>query len=88
MSPKPISAAPASTSADAIESTRSVGTCPSYGHPNDVEITPSQRRPSDRARANVRSSPASDSATERPTFFWLWVSDADRKPLISWNRSR
>src|SRR6185312_68625 len=51
-------------------------------------MTPSHRKPSSRARANVRFRPASDSAIGRPTFFWLWVSDADRKPLISSKRSR
>ena len=35
------------------------------------------------AREHSRRRPASDSATERPTFFSLWVSEADRKPLIS-----
>ena len=48
---------------------RPTGTCPSYGQPNEVEITPSHRNPSASARSNVRSSPASDSATDRPTFF-------------------
>ena len=32
--------------------------------------------------------PASDSSIERFTFFWLCVSLADRKTLISWKRSR
>ena len=88
VSPKPTSSAPASASSWAIASTRPGCTCPSYGQPNEVEITPSQRRPSARARAKVRRRPSSDSATERPTFFWLCVSDADRKPLISWNFAR
>src|SRR5579872_197199 len=88
VSPKPTSTAPASAIRPATSSTRSTGTWPSYGHPNEVEITASQRKPSDSARANVRSSPAIESATERPTFFWLCVSDADRNPLISWKRSR
>ena len=51
-------------------------------------MTPSQRSPSARARANISRRPSSDSATERPTFVWLWVSEADRKPLTSWKRSR
>ena len=68
--------------------TRSTGTSPSYGHPNDTEITPSQRRPSSRARATVRSIPCSDSSTERFTFFWLWVSLAERNRLTSEKRSR
>ena len=51
-------------------------------------MTASQRRPSARARAKVRCRPASDSATERPTFLRLWVSEAERNPLISWKRTR
>src|SRR5215218_7685805 len=51
-------------------------------------MTPSQRRPSSRARPSTRSSPASDSSIERLTFLRLWVSEADRKTLISWKRSR
>ena len=42
-------------------------------------MTPSQRRPSDRARAITRSIPVSDSSIERFTFLRLWVSDAERK---------
>ena len=39
-------------------------------------------------RASVRSSPASDSSIERLTFLRLWVSEAERKTLISSKRSR
>src|SRR4051795_5024277 len=51
-------------------------------------MTPSQRRPASRARGSTRSSPASDSSTERLTFLRLCVSLALRKTLISWKRSR
>src|SRR3954468_11628341 len=51
-------------------------------------MTPSQRRPSSRARPSTRARPASDSSTERLTFLRLWVSEALRKTLISWKRSR
>src|SRR5215210_3419007 len=51
-------------------------------------MTPSQRSPGSRARPSRRSSPASDSSTERFTFLRLWVSEALRKTLISWKRSR
>src|SRR3954465_13833244 len=51
-------------------------------------MTPSQRRPALRARGITRSSPASDSSTERLTFLRLWVSLALRKTLISWKCSR
>ena len=61
------------------------GTWPSYGQPNDVEITPSQRSPSARARPSTASRPASDSAIERLTFLRLCVSDADMNTLISSN---
>ena len=88
VSPKPISWAPASRRRAAISSTRSGGTWPSYGQPNEVEITPSQRTPAARARASTASRPASDSAIERLTFLRLWVSDADMKTLISSNAGR
>jgi len=83
VSPNPTSCAPKSRKRAAISSTRPGGTRPSYGHPNAVEITPSQRSPAARARPSTTSSPASDSATERLTFLRLCVSDADRKTLIS-----
>ena len=51
-------------------------------------MTPSQRRPSPRARASTASRPVSDSSIERLTFLRLWVSEALRKTLISWKRSR
>src|SRR3954470_20713910 len=51
-------------------------------------MTPSQRRPASRARPSTRSRPLSDSSIERLTFLRLWVSDALRKTLISWKRSR
>src|SRR3954447_11054877 len=51
-------------------------------------MTPSQRRPASRARPRTRSSPASDSSIERLTFLRLCVSEALRKTLISWKRSR
>src|SRR4051812_22067795 len=51
-------------------------------------MTPSQRRPALRARGITRSSPASDSSTERLTFLRLWVSLALRKTLISSKCSR
>src|SRR4051794_18131347 len=51
-------------------------------------MTPSQRSPSSRARPRTRSRPASDSSIERLTFLRLWVSEALRKTLISWKRSR
>src|SRR3954452_6426033 len=51
-------------------------------------MTPSQRSPSSRAWVSTRSSPDSDSSIERLTFLRLWVSDALRKTLISWKRSR
>ena len=42
-----------------------------------------------RARGRPRArGPASDSSIERFTFFWLCVSLAERKTLISWKRSR
>ena len=49
-------------------------------------MTASQRRPSSRAWPSTRSRPTSDSRIERLTFLRLWVSDADRKTLISWKR--
>src|SRR5688500_12199681 len=88
VSPKPISSAPAAISRRAIAKTRSGGTWPSYGQPKATEITPSQRSPSARARAITRSSPLSDSSIERLTFSRLCVSEAERKTLISWKRSR
>jgi len=88
VSPKPISWAPASRSRAAISSTRSGGTWPSYGQPNDVEMTPSQRSPSARARPSTTSKPASDSPIERLTFLRLWVSEADMNTLISSNAGR
>ena len=51
-------------------------------------MTPSHRSPSARARPSTRSRPASDSSTERLTLLRLWVSDALRKTLTSWKRSR
>ena len=42
-------------------------------------------QPSARARPITRSSPSSDSSTERFTFFRLWVSVADRKRFTSSN---
>ena len=51
-------------------------------------MTASQRRPASRARASTRSSPVSDSSTERLTLASLWLSVADRKTLTSWKRSR
>ena len=56
VSPKPTSCAPASTSARAISSDALGRTSPSYGQPKTVEMTPSQRSPSARARASTRSS--------------------------------
>ena len=52
----------------------------------DHALAPQSLRPRPRERplAARRATPS----TDRPTFFWLWVSDADRKPLISWKRSR
>ena len=88
MSPNATSSQPASASRSAISSTRSGGTSPSYGQPKLVEMTPSQRSPSPRAAAITASSPTSDSSIERFTFFWLWVSDADRKRFTSSKRSR
>ena len=88
MSPKPTSSAPAAISRRAIAKTRSGGTWPSYGQPNATEITPSQRSPSARARPSTRSSPVSDSSIERLTFLRLCVSEAERKTLTSWKRSR
>ena len=44
-------------SRSAISNTRAGGTSPSYGQPKETEITPSQRSPSPRARATVRSQP-------------------------------
>src|SRR5438094_1931464 len=88
VSPKPISCAPAATSRRAIAKTRSRGTSPSYGQPKLTLITPSQRRPASRARGRTRSSPVSDSSTERLTFLRLCVSEALRKTLISSRRSR
>ena len=49
---------------------------------------PSQRSPASRARAITRSSPTSDSSIERFTLARLCDSEADRKTLISSNRSR
>ena len=63
------------------------GTWPSYGQPNDVAITPSQRRPP-RARAQHPLEPGSDSSIERLTFLRLWVSEAERNTLTSSKRSR
>ncbi len=88
VSPKPISCAPASISRRAMAKTRSSGTRPSYGQPKATEMTPSQRSPSARARPRTRSSPPSDSSIERLTFLRLCVSEADRKTLTSWKRSR
>ena len=53
-----------------------------------MEITPSQRSPASRAPSRVSSSPFSDSSTERFTFLWLCVSEAERKTLTSSKRSR
>ncbi len=53
-----------------------------------MAITPSRRSPASPALASVASSPASDSATERLTLWRLWVSEAERKTLISSKRSR
>ena len=61
---------------------------PRRGQPKLVEITPSQRSPSSRARSITASRPASDSSIERLTFLRLWVSDAERKRLTSSKRSR
>ncbi len=88
VSPKPTSSQPASASRPAMDMTRSTGTSPSYGQPKETEMTPSQRSPSSRARATVRSIPCSDSSTERFTFLRLWVSLADRNRLTSEKRSR
>ncbi len=88
VSPNATSAQPAAASRSAIPSTLSTGTCPSYGQPNEVEITPSQRSPASRARAVTRSIPLSDSSTDRFTFFRLCVSEADRNRFTSWKRSR
>ena len=51
-------------------------------------MTPSQRSPASRARPSTRSSPDSDSSTERLTLALLCDSVALRKTLISWKRSR
>jgi hypothetical protein len=88
VSPNAISEQPAAARRSAISNTRSGGTSPSYGQPNDTEITPSQRSPSSRAREITRSSPESDSSTERLTFARLCDSDAERKRLTSSNLSR
>src|SRR4051812_2200877 len=88
VSPNATSSQPAAASRWAISNTRSGGTWPSYGQPNETEITPSQRSPASSARAITRSSPASDSSTERFTFLRLCVSLAERKRLTSWKRSR
>ena len=85
VSPNAISSQPAAARRCAIPNTRSSGTSPSYGQPNETEITPSQRSPASRARATTRSSPASDSSIERFTFLRLCVSLADRKRFTSSN---
>src|SRR4051795_12206178 len=88
VSPNATSSQPAAASRSAIAKTRSGGTWPSYGQPNETEITPSQRSPASRARATTRSMPASDSSTERFTFMRLWVSLADRNRFTSSKLSR
>src|SRR3954471_9214757 len=88
VSPNATSSQPAAASRSAIAKTRSGGTWPSYGQPNETEITPSQRNPASRARATTRAMPASDSSTERFTFLRLWVSLADRNRFTSSKRSR
>ena len=88
VSPKAISSHPASRRRSAIENTRDGFTSPSYGQPKETEITPSQRTPTSRARATVRSIPCSDSSTERFTFSRLCVSLAERNRLTSEKRSR
>src|SRR4051794_32575843 len=88
VSPNAISSQPAATRRSAMSNTCCGSTSPSYGQPNETEMTPSARSPSPRARPTTASSPLRDSSTERFTFFWLCVSVADRKQLISWKRSR
>ena len=85
VSPNATSSQPASASRRAIPNTRSSGTSPSYGQPNDTEITPSQRSPASRAFATTRSSPDSDSSIDRFTFLRLCVSLAERNRLTSSN---
>ena len=46
VSPKPISVAPASANCSAMSRTRSNGTLPSYGQPNEVAITAQKVRSS------------------------------------------
>ena len=57
VSPKETSSQPASARRSAISSTRSGGPRPRTGQPKATEITPSQRSPSARAPATVRSQP-------------------------------
>src|SRR4029077_8246482 len=88
VSPNPTSSAPAAASRPAISKTRAGSTSPSSGQPKLVEIPPSQRRPSARARPSTFSTPVSDSSTVRFTLCLLWDSEAERKTLISSIRSR
>ena len=63
--------------------TWATGTSPSNGQPNEVAIAPSTGIPAASAIRITSSKPASDSSTERLTFFWLWVSDAETNTRIS-----
>ena len=65
------------------------GTWPSYGQPKATRDHRLAAQPLPRGRGRAPA-PArlSDSSTERLTLWRLCVSDADRKTLISWKRSR
>ena len=88
VSPKPISVAPASANCSAMSSTRSIGTLPSYGQPNEVAITAQKVRLSATMRLAITLTSAMVSSTVRLMFRWLWVSEALTKSATSSNRSR
>ena len=76
-------------SAGARSRTRArAGRGPRRGSRRRPRSRPRSAGPRARARPSTRSSPLSDSSIERLTFLRLCVSDADRKTLISWKRSR
>src|SRR6266508_4044596 len=88
VSPNPISVAPACANCSARPRTRSSGTLPSYGQPNDVAITAQNVRSSATMRLPITFTSAIVSPTVRLMLRWLCVSDALTNSATSSNSSR
>ena len=88
VSPKPISVAPAPANCSAMSITRTSGTSPSYGQPNEVAITAQKRSPASTIRGPIALTSVMVCPTVRLMFFLLCVSEALTNRATSSNRSR